>query len=320
MKRFIRIILSVIFVLLILGVILFYGGGLKWLVEKRIIKPKKQEYVRSTHVLTDPITDIYIHTNSSSVQVLKSHDNKIRVECDDTDKAVHTISVEGTTLTIEIDDKRQWYDIADVIMDSAEITLYLPESEYKQLKVSTDSGNLEIGSGFKFYEVYLTTVTGSISLSSTVDYEGMVESTSGNITIKDTHIELLSCYNQGGNAHISGCTGHINVYPKTGNVKIEKSRLTAIFVNSESGKIDIIENKGGELIGIYSQTGDVTIKDSDANDTDIETKSADVTCSFKTAKMFEITTVSGNIDVPQSKEGDSCKITTVSGNVKITIE
>jgi DUF4097 and DUF4098 domain-containing protein YvlB len=320
MKKFLKVLFAIVFVLLILGVFLYFGGGLKWLVEKGIIKLKRPEYKKTLYEINRQVCDIKIEAKSSSVQILSSDDGKIRVECDDTDRVIHTVVANDYRLEIVAEDSREWYEITDVIFDSAVVKVYLPESEYRKLEIKLESGNIYIGTGINLGDVFMETVSGSVELFSDVK-EATVNTTSGNVTVKNINIERkIHIEPRGGNTSVSECRGNVEVYPVTGNVDIENSRGLDVFVNSISGNVKISDVIGEQFIYLYVETGNVTISHSDADDINIETKSGNVTASFRSSKRFDVISNTGNINVPETNEGSPCKVETKTGNVNITID
>ena len=76
-----------------------------------------------------------------------------------------------------------------------------------------------------------------------------------------------------------------------------------------------INCKGNMAIRV--STGDVYIEKSDASEIFIKTSTGDVIGSFLTEKVYTAKTNTGEIDVPKSKNGGKCEIRTSTGDIII---
>jgi len=74
----------------------------------------------------------------------------------------------------------------------------------------------------------------------------------------------------------------------------------------------------GEMI-IHRSTGDVRLDGSDAASIEVKTNTGSVTGSLLTDKVFSVETRTGDIDVPNTSAGGTCKVETGTGDIRLTI-
>jgi len=124
-----------------------------------------------------------------------------------------------------------------------------------------------------------------------------VVSTSGNVEI-DEKISFNEC----------------SIITTSGNIKLSEVTIEDLDIAVNSGNIKLDEISCNKL-SASTTSGNITIDDCRGNDIVLSVKSGNIKGHFLSDLTYEAKTSSGNVIVPTSKEGGTCKITTTSGNI-----
>ena len=221
------------------------------------------EYQNNTHHISEEFNSISIKTDTADITFKLSNDEKCKVECYEDEKEKHSVAVQDGTLIINNINEKSWYEHIGINFASPRITVYLPKAEYSSLSISESTGDIRI-ENMSIGELDLCVSTGR------------------------TYIANTECKN----LTSSGSTGDIYL----------KNVITL------------------DKINIKRSTGDVGIEGSDATEIFIKTDTGDVTGNLLSNKVFIAKTDTGSINVPKTTVGGRCEITTDTGDIKMKIE
>lgn len=209
----------------------------------------------------------------------------------------HTVIVEDNTLKIQMQDLRQWQDHVGIQWQSMEMTVYLPEEAYAALQVSTDTGDVQIPENFGFASAAVHTDTGDIFFAAQVTDALSFHTDTGDIRVQDVACATLTCESDTGDMQLQDCdAAELEVQTDTGEVLLRSVLLT------------------GQM-HIQTATGDVNILSCDAQSVEIKTSTGDVFGQFLTSKWFQVSSDTGHITVPATRDGGVCSITTHTGDI-----
>ena len=291
-----------------------------YMIEFDFTKLSTQTYVEREYTLTDPFSAIQIDAVTSDVRFLPSENDNCRVVCTEQEKMTHRITAKDNTLTIRIDDQRSWYDHLGIFIgQSSSVTIYLPQLQYDQLEVRTDTGDLQIPSDFSFTSTQIHTDTGDIKWAASGD-SVVVDTDTGNVTLEGGQIQYLQIETQTGNIRIGRTAFAIetDLHTDTGDIHLEEVTTHALQIVTHTGDVSLENTVADGLLAIKTNTGDVEFNRFDAATLAIETSTGDVTGTLLSPKMFLTHTNTGDVSVPQSYQGGICEITTDTGDIELS--
>lgn len=261
-----------------------------------------KNFETNTYKLDEPFTDITIKGAECNIRFYPSESNSCQVVCKENDKIFHNVSIENNTLTVTRTDSRKWYEHLGIYWDNAELYIYLPQSEYKTLDITSVSGDIEIPDSFSFTEAKVHNTSGDVNFQASVKNDLFIKTVSGKIYADGARAESLNIYSTSGKLHINDVTaGNLEAQSTSGSITLSKALVSGdMHIKNVSGKVRLEDCDAGSLL--------------------IKTVSGDVSGTLLTEKRFLTETTSGDVDVPKSSSGGKCEVQTTSGDIYITIE
>ena len=239
-------------------------------------------YTENTYEPGGGFDNISIDTRITDIEFAPSDDGKCRIVCLENEKLRHYADVSDGTLSVISADNRQWYERLLFSFSHPRMTVYLPEKEYKDLLIRTETGNIKLPAGFTFGDIEIDGSTADVSCAAWASQDIKVSLSTGNIVLENI---------SAANAELSASTGNIV--------------LTDVIA---SGKLNV--NSG---------TGDVRIERSDAKEISVKTSTGSVTGTLLSEKVFNAETSTGDVSVPKTASGGRCDISTSTGDIRIQI-
>ena len=198
------------------------------------------DYKTTNHNQIENFENIYIDTDIADV-IIEKTDGTARVTCFETDKVYHNVKVENGTLKIESVAKHNVHYVG--IVRPLSVTIYLPEKEYGNLKIESDTGNVSINNDFTFKTIDISCDTGNVELNNTV------ASSSINVEVDTGDIRLSECD-----------ASDINLESSLGDIKGTLLTGKKFIAKSDLGNVDVPENDPtGGVCTIYTDLGDIKI-------------------------------------------------------------
>lgn len=306
--------------LVLLGCILFAGVmiTLKW----DFMELATVNYETNTYEISEAFDSISMNTDTADIVFALSNDGKCRVECREEENAKHSVTVEDSTLTVELTDERSLYDFIGLNFDTPKITVYLPKTEYTSLLIDESTGDIGIPKDFGFDHVEITLSTGDVMFRASASETVKIKTSTGDIRVENVSAGALDLSVSTGKVTVSGvtCEAEVTVGVSTGKAMLIDTRCKSVISSGSTGDILLNNVIAAEKFSIERSTGDVKLDGSDAAEIFIETNTGDVSGSLLTDKVFITQTDTGRIRVPQSVAGGRCKITTDTGDITIDIE
>lgn len=179
--------------------------------------------------------------------------------------------------------RKAWYDYIGIYFKSANITVYLPETEYSSF---------------------------------------VIKGTTSDICIENIAMESLNVSVSTGDVTASDiiCGGDITVGVSTGDLHLTNIVCKNVISQGSTGDILLKNVIASEKFSLKRSTGDIEFDGSDAAEIFAKTTTGDVTGSLLSEKVFTAQTGTGTVKVPKSTNGGKCEINTSTGDIKIKIK
>lgn len=320
MRRSTKIWLVVAAILVVTGIVLFSVAV--WQAAFDFDKLSTGKYITNAYTISEDFNNLSLDTDTASIVFVLSRDGVCKVECYEEEKAKHTVTVEGDTLTIKVTDHRQWYDYIGIHFDSPKVTVHLAKSEYTALSVHEDTGVVQLPTELTFESVDITTDTGSVNCFASVSGLLKIKTSTGKICVENTSVGAADLSVSTGLVTVSqvNCREDMNIHVTTGRTNLTDIACKNLTSNGDTGDIALKRVIAEEKITIERSTGDVMFDSSDAAGILVETDTGDVTGSLLMAKVFVASSDTGRVSVPRSIPGAGrCEISTDTGDIIITV-
>ena len=258
------------------------------------------EFQTETYTSQSPITNISIDSATADITFCLSETDSTKVVCYEMEKAPHNVYFEDGDLVIEEDDQRKWYDHIGIIFATPKITVYLPMNEYGTLNIDLTTGDVSIPSDFTFQSITIEGTTCDVELSANTTETLTVKTTTGDVNISNAEF------------------GTVALLATTGDMTLTNVKSEIIYTSGSTGDISLENVIVEKNLNITRTTGDVKLRDSDADSICIQLSTGDVTGNLLTGKIFSVKTNTGKISVPENSHGGTCVITTSTGDIILT--
>lgn len=304
----------------VLTAILIFGGvmtAMGW----DFRKLSTVKYETNSHKISEEFKSISVITDTSDVVFVPCDDSEITVVCRESKKQKHNVSVKDGTLVIEMCDTRKWYEYIGLDFGKREITVNIPQGEYKYLSVKNDTGDINVPSDFSFVSIDISADTGDVKCHASASCKAEIETTTGGIDIKDISAGSLDLTVSTGNIDIRNvkCHADMTVNVSTGNVTLDCVSCNKLTSNGSTGNLKMKGVAAIQSFNIERSTGDVQLETCDAREIYITTDTGDIKGSLMSEKVFIVRSDTGKIDVPKTISGGRCELTTDTGDIIVEI-
>ena len=237
-----------------------------------------------TFDIDDSFTSIRIDEINCDVTFYEAKGNACQVVCTENKYLIFDVTADSGILEITQKDESKWFDkFGETITDQYILHVFLPETKFNSVKISTVSGSIDLPEQFKMKKLEAVTVTGDVTVNSSVTESANIATVSGNTVMNRSLLEDFDYVTVGGD--------------------LKLSEVTVI----------------GEM-SFDSTSGNIELTNCDAEEIEISTVGGSVTASFLTEKEIHAETVSGTVNVPKTVEGAGrCDVDTVSGDITVTM-
>ncbi|MBQ2876797.1 MAG: DUF4097 family beta strand repeat protein [Clostridia bacterium] len=279
------------------------------------------KYETSIHSITEPFSDISVNTETADIIIAPSGDGSCRAVCYVDEKMKHTVSVKDGVLNIKCVDERSWFDRIGFNFTHPKITLYLPEAEYGELKISDKTGDINIPGGFVFQSISANLTTGDATCRASASGPLKISSTTGDITVSDASASELSLATTTGDIELkdSSCSGKVLVNVTTGDAEIEGLSCASFSSDGSTGRVEMENLVATGNISVERSTGDIIFKRCDGAELTFKTSTGDIRGTVLSGKSFSATASTGSVSVPESSQGGRCTASTSTGDINIKI-
>lgn len=259
------------------------------------------KFEEKTYEIKEEFENIDLKIDTADLTFEKSDDDTCKIVSYDRETTEHTVTVKNGTLTLETKDERSIFEHLGITFESAKITVYLPDDKYVSLKIDTDTGDIEITDKFSFGDVEINGSTSDVDLSCAVSDSLKIKISTGDVKIDGVN------------------TDEIDIKTSTGCQTIAAVTCKNLTARASTGDVTLRNVKAEGSFDIEAHTGDVTFDKCDAAKICVKTSTGDVTGTLLSGKDFDTDTSTGEVDVPSSSSGGTCRIRTSTGDIEISI-
>ena len=260
----------------------------------------KSSLEENEYFISESFNNIDIDVDTDEVNIFVSDDNVDKVIAVENKGIVVETKVVNNTLLIKRFDKRNFFD-RFFNFGKFKIDLYLSKEVIDSLDIEASTGNINIGKGLTFESVDIELSTGNINFLSNVTNHFGIEISTGNVNIKD--FKTL---------------GNVEIESSTGNINIENGNCESLEIEISTGKTKLTHVIVAKDLIVEGSTGDVILDGFDAENININLSTGDVKGTIITSKFFIVNTDTGKINVPETKDGGTCRINTDTGDINIS--
>ena len=95
----------------------------------------RQEMTRREQWITDAFENVAIVSKTADVEILPATDGVCKIFASERKGWQYKVSVQDSSLTVELEDTRKWYQFQWFNLTMPTLTVYLPDAEYKNLSI-----------------------------------------------------------------------------------------------------------------------------------------------------------------------------------------
>ncbi len=276
-------------------------------------------YISNTHELNDSFSDIVINSNTADIEFIYSLDELNKVECFESEKEIHSVTVSNNKLEINVTNNRKWYDYIGFNFKTPKIKIYLNQFLYNSLVITEDTGNINIPDEFNFTSINIKASTGNVTCFADSLELTKIDLSTGNVLLNHVQSKNIEINTSTGDIHLSNIvSSNMTLNLSTGNTILNNINTDNLVTSASTGDI-IFNNVIGIKFMIERSTGDVTFNKSDADEIYIKTDTGDITGTLLTNKIFKYDSDTGDVKLPSVMSGGKCQIETDTGDIKISV-
>ncbi len=279
-------------------------------------------YVTNTYDVQDSFHSITINADTEKITFVPSEDKKCRVVCREEESDSHKVRVDGDTLIVERENKKQLHFSIGIVTESQEITVYLPEDAYDALSIDSDTGDVSIPKDLAFANINVALDTGDVQLSASAKGDIYVKTNTGHIAVTDVSASGLKLKTDTGKieANKIKLSGDMDIQVDTGKTILTDISCRNFMSNGDTGDLIMTNVIASGEFSFERSTGDIEFNSCDANTIYVRTNTGDVSGTLLTDKVFITDTDTGRIDVPKTITGGRCEISTDTGDIRLQIQ
>lgn len=318
MKSYVKTLLIIAVALILAG-----GGIFVWAMNSLnwdFASLSNIEYETNTYEIEDDFVSLSFDVNTANVKIGPSADGKCSVVFREYEDERHTASVQGDTLVIAAE-KKDHIGVFGFFPESLSATVYLPEREYRSLKIESDTGDIDIPSGFSFESADIDTDTGDVYFNAYVSGRVGVSTDTGDIDITGMTAGELKIDTDTGDIFADGLSvsGGVEAETETGRTKLSGLACKSFELKGGTGETELANVVAEGRFDVSCSTGDIRLDNCDASELRLESDTGDITGSLRSAKIFIVDRGTGDVDVPKTSTGGKCEIGSKTGDVRIVV-
>ncbi len=279
------------------------------------------KFETNTYEVREEFSNIWIKTDTADILFAPSDDGICRVVCYEQENEKHSVAVQNDTLTVNVVNRRKWYEYMGITIGTPKIRIYLPNAEYASLYIKESTGDIEIPKDFMLESIHISNSTGDIKNEASASGVVKIDTNTGNIHVENVSAGSLDLSVSTGKITVSGvsCEGDVTVSVSTGKTELTDVACKSIVSRGSTGDASLKNVIATEKISVERSTGDVKLESCDAGELFLKTDTGDVAGTLLSEKVFIIEADTGSVNVPQTLSGGKCEIITNTGDIKIEI-
>ncbi len=307
--------------IILVAVILILSGLFSGMSLSNLFRGHSGRGTSQTFQFKGGFSDIEIKSDISEVRFYHSNDRDGKVVWSGPKSKKLELSTRHGTLTIKEKNKWPWFLHMGINLGSSEMLVYLPENSYKELDIHTDTGCVEIPSGFSFMDVEIDTDTGAVDFRGKAEKKLDIHTDTGRINAERISPENLYVKSDTGAISLSGIKGanDLRAETDTGRITLTDVSCEDLDVNSDTGSISLTNVIVSDKMDIENDTGSVKLDRCDAGSINIKTDTGSITGTILSDKVFTAKSGTGHVSVPDTVRGGSCVLKSGTGSIDISV-
>lgn len=297
MSRSVRIWLLTAAALTVLGLVLFAGGMQGF--HSDFSKLSTEKFETNTYEVSGDFDRISIQVNTTEIALMPSDDEGCRIVCLETEKVKHSAAMQHGTLVIDTVDTRKWYDHIGIFFENPKMLVYLPKDAYAALCIVTDTGDIEIPAGFSFETIEIAGSTADIICHASASTLMKISTDTGDVQVQSLTSEgNVNLETDTGDIELTNVNGkNIFVESDTGDIAIRHVVAESFFIQSDTGDVRLKSSDAAQ-ISVKTSTGDVTGTLLSAKEFIVGTETGSISVPKNAAGgRCEIMTSTGDIEI-----------------------
>ena len=267
--------------------------------------------------IIDDFTNISLNTDEADVTVLPSDDEKCRVICKEKNNQKHEVTISDKTLSINMINSRKWYNYI-FSFGSQKIDIYIPESEYENLSINDNTGDIEIGKDFSFASINIKVNTGDVKNYASVVGKIVIDGGTSDIYVENVSADSLECYNSTGDIHISSVTlkNELKIDGSTTNIFLNDIKCDSLSSNSGTSDITASSLICNQDTNVKIGTGKKKFNDVNCKNFTVDSGTGDIEIiDVITSELLSVTGTTSDINAKSCNAAD-IYIKTGTGDVE----
>ena len=219
MRRSTTISIIVAMILIVVGFCFMYFGAVG--IDFDFSRLNTLAIETNTYKIENTFDSIKINTSVCDVVFLPTEKEYCEVVFREESKMKHSVKMSDNTLVIDYTNNKKWYDNIGIFWGKTDITVYLPDNTYKDVKIETNTGDVEL-KGFSFENLLISTNTGDVELKGFSLESLLIFSDTGDVEIADVETRELSAETETGDVSLKKVyvRNGIDIKTDTGDVEI----------------------------------------------------------------------------------------------------
>ncbi len=306
-------------ILIALGIIILAGA---WIMSGfDFSKFETVKYETRTYTVEADFRNMEIDADDMDVEFKPSDDGEFRLVCLQGEKTNCSAVVENGTLKVAYEDKGSWTDNFGISFKSPSMTLYLPEREYGDLSIVSDTGDVSIPEDFSFDRADIAVDTGDVVFGASVGGAVTLGTKTGAILFSGDAVGELSLNSGTGNIEIDtvSCAGDVSLSVDTGDARLTGLGCSSLSAKADTGNIRMKDCFAAESMTLRDGTGDISFDNCDAGEISAMVDTGDIKGTLASEKVFLTRADTGDINVPGTVTGGKCELTVGTGDIEISL-
>lgn len=234
------------------------------------------------------------------VELKETDDDRCSVVYFDSDDVKHSVYVHEGTLHINCIDNRTFgSDLG--FGDDPYIILYIPESQYGDVSIESESGDISVNARITCNMLEITESKGDVFISGVDGKRADIDVKSGDVTVATMNME------------------HIEIDGDSGDFSLMNIGAGNIGISSGNGLLEGYDIIASNTVTMTTDRGDIAVEGCEGATMWVKSRKGDVDISLLSDKYILVDSDSGDINVPASSEKawEKCIVRTYSGNIKL---
>lgn len=238
-----EIITAVLVVIVVIGALIFANvkGTLnksKSIVDEKDIINSRNSIVKE-FIPSDDFINFNIDVPNASLEIIKTDEKKIKIECTNNDNSKYKIKQKGNDIIIE---KKEKLELFKWNIKGDNIKIEIPSTLIASVDADTSNGAI-ILNGIEANNIDMDSSNGEIIIENVNTKENIkIETSNGGIEVTDVSAENITLDSSNSQAVLNNINGkEINVDTSNGKINVKECRGNKVVLDTSNGQIEVYE-------------------------------------------------------------------------------